>query len=135
MFARDVGTCTERGLYVRPNTYHKYTNADLKYISEHLDDSPREIASVIGGARGTVSNYMSKIRRGDFSRKPYPPQKYYAVYLRKTDELVCSGSAQECADSLGICKRAFYILAHKAASGKVKKWDVYIEPYNSEDDF
>jgi hypothetical protein len=102
------------------------------YIEEHCNDKAKDVAAVIGASRGTVAEYMRRFRDGRFERKQYPPQKYYALYRRKTDELVCCGSAAECAEQLGITKRLFYARAHKAATGKIKKWDVYIEPYDED---
>ena len=63
-------------------------------------------------------------------RKNYPDLKYYALYLRKTDELVCSGSAKECAIELRITIPAFYNRVYNAVHRRNDKWDVYIEPYN-----
>lgn len=117
---------------MRPTTYHTYTDDDLRYIEEHCNDNPEDVASVIGASKRTIAAYMHQFRNGTFIRKKRLPEKYYALYRRKTDELICCGSAEECAEQLGITKHTFYTRAHKAASGKIKKWDVYIEPYESD---
>ena len=64
-------------------------------------------------------------------RKNYPDLKYYALYLRKTDELVCSGTAKECAIELKISIPAFYSRVYNSLHQRSDKWDVYIEPYES----
>ena len=54
--------------------------------------------------------------------------QYYAIYLRKNDTLLASGSADECRKALGCATlRAFYALTYRARSGKSAKYDVYAE--------
>lgn len=115
-------------------TYHKYTNEELEYIKEHCRDDITDVATAIGAPRSTVAVYMRRFRNNSFVHRPHPAQKYYALYLRKTDELVCSGTAEECADTLGITTRAFYVMVHKALHNKVKKWDAYVEPFTEDDE-
>lgn len=119
---------------MRPSNYHTYTEEELQYIKDHCYDSPKDVATALGCPYGTVLEYMCRFRHGTFERHPFHPQNYYAMYLRKTDELVCSGSARECAEQLGISQMAFRSRVHKTLSGKIKKWDVYVEPYNEETD-
>lgn len=119
---------------MRPTTYRKYSAADVQYMRDHIYDGPKEVSKALGASKGTVAEYLRRLQRGTFKTKEYPTRKYYALYLRKTDELVCCGTAQECADALGIQKHSFYVLAHKALHGKVKKWDVYIEDIDVEED-
>lgn len=116
----------------RPN--HRYTTQDLKYIREHCRDTPESVAAAIGAPRSTVEVYMRKCRNGTFDRQEYPPKYYYALYLRKTDELHCSGTAQECADALGIKLHSFYVMIHKITHGLIKKWEILIEPYEEEEE-
>lgn len=118
---------------MRPTSYHTYTREELKYIKEHCYDNPKTVTAAIGGAFSTVDGYMRQFRNGTFNRKENHPRKYYAMYLRKTDELVCSGSAKECAQQLGISCDLFRCRVHKALSGKIKKWDVYVDDYDEED--
>ena len=114
---------------MRPANYRKYSDEDIEYIKAHCNDKPKDVAAVLGAPRGTIRTYMGLARNGEPLRHENPPRNYYALYLRKTDELICAGTAKECAAELGIGVRAFYVMAHKALSGKVKKWDVYVEPY------
>ena len=109
--------------------YHKYTDDDLRYIESHCRDNPADVFAVIGGSQRTVREYMRRFRNGVLQRHQYSPRNYYALYLRKTDKLVCSGSAKDCAEQLGVTLRNFYALTNKVLHGKIKKWDVYIEPY------
>jgi hypothetical protein len=115
---------------VRSHTYHKYTQADLEYIKQHCRDDPREVAATINAPYTTVYNYMLDFRNGTFKRSRRPPDFYYAIYLRKTDELVCSGTARECAEHLGMSKTTFHAMVCKVRKGITKKWDVYVEPYS-----
>ena len=105
--------------------YHRYADEELDYIKEHLYDSPAEVAAAIGRSRGTVYQYQRWFQKG--RRIHNLRHKFYALYLRETDELVCSGTAAECAKALGIKHHSFYVMAHKALRGKTKKWDIYIE--------
>ena len=55
---------------------------------------------------------------------------WHSVYLRKTDELICSGTATECAKTLGMKGVTdFNILVHKVRKGTNKKYEIYSEPY------
>lgn len=117
---------------MRPATYRSYTDDELNYIKEHCNDNFRDVAATINAPPRTVSNYMRRFRRGDTIRHQYPIKYYYALYIRKTDELVCCGTAKECAETLGVSVHTFYGLVHKTLNGIVKKYDVYIEPYEEE---
>ena len=110
-----------------------YTIGDIRYIQEHMNDGSASIAAALNAPQKTIIEYIHRMRRGALSLEGYRFVKYYALYLRKTDELVCSGTAQECADALGIRKHSFYVLVHKALHGKVKKWDVYVEDVDVEE--
>jgi len=52
---------------------------------------------------------------------------YYAVYLRKTDELICSGNAAECAAAMGRSEGSFRSLVSKVCNGLNRKYEVYKE--------
>ena len=55
---------------------------------------------------------------------------WYSVYLKATDELICSGTSLECAKALGMKSRTdFCILVHKVKKGIIKKYEIYSEPY------
>lgn len=58
--------------------------------------------------------------------------KYYAMYRAATDEIVCSGTARECSEFLGIAVNTFYSMVSKWRSGVRTKWEFYIEPYYAE---
>ena len=111
--------------------YHRYTDEELDYIKAHRYDSPSAVAAKIGSSPGTVECYMRWFRQG--RRIHNPKSKFYALYLRKTDELVCSGTARECAEVLGIKPKSFYVMVHKVLHGKTNKWDIYVE--EPEEDF
>lgn len=114
---------------MRPTTYHKYTKEELDYIRDHCHSNPHYIQKMIGGNLTTISRYMYLFRTGQFERTRGTPHYYYAIYLRKTDELVASGTSKECMEQMGISENTFYALICKSRSGAIKKWDVYIEPY------
>lgn len=117
---------------MRAASYHTYTQEDLDYMRDHCNEKPRKVYSVVGGTYGTVRNYMSQMRNGTFRRTKGTPHYYYAIYLRKTDELICTGSAKECAEQMGISINAFRTLVCRSRNGEIKKWDVYAEPYKEE---
>lgn len=54
---------------------------------------------------------------------------YYTVYLNKTDEIVASGNAEECAKQLSKKSLAsFYSLVSKNRVGVQKRYTVVTEP-------
>ena len=116
---------------MRPSTYRKYTEADIQYIKDHLYDRPQDVANALKAPYGTVLAYMNQYRDEAGISRRHPASNYYALYLRETDELVCSGSSRECASVLGIDHQSFYKMICRIRNGKTKKWDLYIEPYNS----
>ena len=122
---------------MRPTRYHRYTKQDLAYISEHRYDKIQDVADHIGAPRNTVAIYMQKFRNGERLKHDFPLRRYYALYRRGTDELVCSGTAKECAEALGILRTSFDSLVSKVKSGKNKKWEVYVDDmdddYNEEE--
>ena len=54
------------------------------------------------------------------------PLKYYTVYDRKTEQVVAFGSAQECADRLGIKIGSFYYAWSRQKTGRVKAGKYFI---------
>lgn len=117
---------------MRPTTYRTYSDEEIAYIRAHCNEPPRKIAEALGAPYSTMLMYTRQMRKGTFTESKYPPQKYYALYLKKTDELVCSGTAEECAEALGIGVRAFYVRVCKALTGRTNKWEVYVEPYRED---
>ena len=56
---------------------------------------------------------------------------YYAVYLRKTDELVACGTSAECVKQMGLKSLdSFYCLISHVLTGYNRKYEVYKEPFN-----
>ena len=52
-------------------------------------------------------------------------KNYYAVYLKKTDELICSGTSEECAAAMGRSVASFYSMVSRVRNGKNQKYEVY----------
>ena len=120
---------------MRPARNRRYTIDDICYIQEHMDDGSASIAEALNAPQKTIIEYIRRMRRGAFSLDGYRIVKYYALYLRKTDELVCSGTAQECADQLGMRLRSFQVMIHKILHNKIKKWDLYVEDVDIEEGY
>lgn len=54
--------------------------------------------------------------------------KYYAVYLRKTDELIVCGNSLQCQKQLKLASvDSFYSMVSKCLKGKNKKYEVLVE--------
>ena len=119
---------------MRPATYRKYTNEDIQFIRANLHENPHKVAKILDASYRTIGQYMYEMRNGTFNRHKRQKQNYYALYNRKTDELVCSGDAQKCAEELGIATNSFYVLVHKILHNKNKKWDIYVEDYVIDDE-
>lgn len=60
-------------------------------------------------------------------------KKYYAVYLNSTDEIVVSGTAQECAKKMNKSLNCFYSLVSKSNLGRQNKYSVYSEDLDNID--
>lgn len=57
-------------------------------------------------------------------------QKYYAVYLRETDELLASGTSAEVTKQLKLASvKSFYSMVSRVRSGKNKKYEILIEDW------
>ena len=57
------------------------------------------------------------------------PQNYYTVYDAKTDDVLASGNAKECAKQLNMALSSFYSAITKNNSGEHKKYVIISEPY------
>lgn len=53
----------------------------------------------------------------------------YFIYLRKNDSLVAAGTSKQCAEVLGVPPHRIHEMASRVKSGKLKKWEIYSEPY------
>ena len=58
---------------------------------------------------------------------------WYTVYLTDTDEIVASGTAQECIKTLGMTRHSFYSTVSKAALGQRHKYTFFKEDIKKED--
>lgn len=58
---------------------------------------------------------------------------WYTVYLTDTDEIVASGTAQECIKALGMTRGSFYSTVSKAALGQRHKYTFFKEDIKKED--
>lgn len=58
---------------------------------------------------------------------------WYTVYLTDTDEIVASGTAQECTKALGMTRNSFYSTVSKAALGQRHKYTFFKEDIKKED--
>lgn len=55
-------------------------------------------------------------------------KKTYAVYDKKTDELLVSGDSKFCTRQLGLASvKSFYCLVSRCLSGKNNKYEVLVE--------
>ncbi len=63
-----------------------------------------------------------------------PKKNYYTIYLKATDEIVCSGTSEECAKALNKSINCFYSLISKNRLHKHKKYAIYSEPIDMTED-
>ena len=59
---------------------------------------------------------------------------YYTVYLRSSDEVVCSGTARECAKVMGKSVNGFHSMVSKNILRKQNKYEIYKEIVNCDDE-
>lgn len=58
---------------------------------------------------------------------------WYTVYLTDTDEIVASGTAQECIKALGMTRGSFYSTVSRATLGQRHKYTFFKEDIKKED--
>lgn len=58
---------------------------------------------------------------------------YYTVYLKRTDEIVCCGTASECAKAMSKTINGFYSMISKNNRGKHHKYEIYKDSLDSND--
>lgn len=54
------------------------------------------------------------------------PLRTYTIYLKKTDCIIASGTAEECANQMGRSVGAFHSLVSRANRRKTKRYEIYI---------
>lgn len=57
-------------------------------------------------------------------------RKDYTVYRRKTDELLCYGTADECAEALNMDEHGFYLTVYNVKRGANRKYKIIVTPYD-----
>lgn len=61
--------------------------------------------------------------------------KYYAIYKKKTDELLASGTARECQRQMGFkSPQVFYCTVSRAYRGLSSKYEVYVTEDKEDED-
>lgn len=58
---------------------------------------------------------------------------WYTVYLTDTDEIVASGTAQECIKALGMTRHSFYSTVSRSTPGQRTKYTFFKERIKKED--
>ena len=58
---------------------------------------------------------------------------WYTVYLTDTDEIVASGTAQECIKALGMTRHSFYSTVRRSTLGQRTKYTFFKEHIKKED--
>ena len=60
---------------------------------------------------------------------------WYSVYLKETDEMICSGTSAECAKALGMkTVGSFRTLVYRSRNGLSSRYEIYSEPYEIEEE-
>lgn len=82
----------------------------------------RQISEAVGLPYWQVGYYLRLE-----GRKPnpyrYPPKKEYTVYDARTDALLATGSARECASMLGLTLGSFYSVVSRGEHGLRGKYE------------
>lgn len=62
-------------------------------------------------------------------------RNFYVVRLRKTDQVVATGTVDECVKQLGFASRnSFYCAVSKANRGERKRYEVDVVPEDEEEE-
>lgn len=59
--------------------------------------------------------------------------QYYAVYLRGTDTVIASGSAEECMEQMHMSQSSFHATMSRIRSGVNKKYELYQEDLDDDE--
>lgn len=97
-----------------------------KQRTYNLFKSPEPKAKRTRNAKYSVSRRVADV--------PTKQSFYYAVYLRKNDMLIASGTARQCATAMGRSKNSFHCMVSRVESGKNKKFEIYKELYFSQEE-
>jgi hypothetical protein len=71
------------------------------------------------------------------SRETVDPTRglWYSVYLKETDEMICSGTSAECTKALGMkTVDSFRTLVYRSRNGLSSRYEIYSEPYEIEEE-
>ena len=99
-------------------------NAIVRLNAEGKSD--REVAEETGIPVKTV-RWARRYYKLRYNKGHKPPLKYYTVWNMKTDEMVASGTAQECAAIMGRSIADFYTMVMRVRKGKNRKFAVQVE--------
>lgn len=101
-----------------------------KWIIASVPYSEAEPILKATSSNASASTYVNHHRKPREPKLPRDTSLWFSVYLKKTDTLICSGTAAECAKALGMKNLDdFHVLAHKVRKGTNKKYEIYSEPY------
>lgn len=59
--------------------------------------------------------------------------QYYAVYLKGTDKVIASGSAEECMEQMHMSQSSFHATMSRVRSGVNKKYELYQEDLDEDE--
>lgn len=117
-FKRMIQDCNAGRVY----KWDIFTGIPYKEVSPDLTRVP----SINNSARERI-NHHKKTRK---SKSPNYNSLWYSIYLKKTGELLCSGTSAECAKALGITNiQNFYVLTCNVRKGTNKKYEIHTKPY------
>lgn len=90
-----------------------------------------EIAAQLGLCSTTVNRHRRQMGFPKIGRNK--KQHMYTVWSAETENLLCYGTAPECAEMLGLSDVSiFYQTISKTKAGKTKKYIFLVEPYEEE---
>lgn len=61
-------------------------------------------------------------------------RKFYIVRLRKDDRILAVGRGEECAKAMGMTISTFRTTVCRCLQGKTKKYDIYVERENGDEE-
>ncbi len=83
----------------------------------------RTIAAAVGCGANTVRDNMKK-RNVPIARRPGRPEIVHSFYLTKTGKLLCTGTARECAEALGLSASSMQGIIQKTRTGRMRKYRI-----------
>ena len=115
----------------RESEVERVTISQFRMLEElyHSEDRPndREVAEMVGISYSTARYYRKRMGLEPVRKWRREKRVLYLVRLKKTGKIIAHGTAEECADALGVQHEYFHKMLCRVRSGENGKYIVESE--------